>query len=341
VIGPFAAALAPSSRSPRPRARSVWLAVAVALGMGQGGCRRRAEPPPAPSRPALGEVSVRDVTPAADGPAPIELSIVRDALRARLMESGLFAAQAPAADAAVALVRVRCDLGLEGAEVDEKGVARAMVRLRLDTRPSDAPLAIEEDLRGEGEQLYAVTKPVRPAARAGKASAPSVAWSTEKQALFSKLALRVARDLIDGFAAREKLHDAPAADIHAAIRGDAGELREEAIRIAGERKLRDEGPTLLGLLDDPSEAVRDAALGALIQLGDRRAVTVLTKSRSLRDRREMRKILEALAALGGQEALDYLSFIAQSHDDEEIRDLAGAAKARLERHMNEAGVANQ
>jgi hypothetical protein len=143
--------------------------------------------------------------------------------------------------------------------------------------------------------------------------------------------MRVAGDLVDGFAARERLATASPAAIHAALRADGGELQEQAIRVAGERKLRDEVPALLDLLDNPNESIRDAALGALIQIGDRRAVSALTKSRSLRDRREMRKIIEAIATLGGDEALDYLSFVAATHDDEEIRALATAAKQRLER----------
>ena len=53
---------------------------------------------------------------------------------------------------------------------------------------------------------------------------------------------------------------------------------------------------------------------------DRRAVRELTQSRSLRDRREMRKIIEAISILGGQEADEYLSFVAATHDDDEIRD---------------------
>ena len=110
-------------------------------------------------------------------------------------------------------------------------------------------------------------------------------------------------------------------------------MLEPAIRVAGERRLRDEVPVLLELLENPSEAVRDAALGALIQIGDRRAVTALAKSRSMKDRREMRKILDAISILGGDEALDYLSFVAESHDDEEIRGLAAAAKGRLERRQ--------
>jgi hypothetical protein len=147
---------------------------------------------------------------------------------------------------------------------------------------------------------------------------------------------RVSGDLIDELLARQRLRFAPPEVVHAALAADGGELRDEAIRVVGERGLRAEVPLLLTLLNDPGESVRDAALGALIQLKDRRAVTALTKSRSFRDRREMRKILEAIATLGGEEALDYLSFIAQSHDDQEIRELAAAAKARLERRVKEA-----
>jgi hypothetical protein len=51
----------------------------------------------------------------------------------------------------------------------------------------------------------------------------------------------------------------------------------------------------------------------------------------MKDSREMRKIVDALAALGGQEAADYLSFVADAHDDEEIRNMAKAALLRLKR----------
>jgi hypothetical protein len=295
-------------------------------------------------RPALGEVILEDTTPpSASPPASIDFDRLQDSLRARLAQSGLFAP--PDAGAPGAVVRVRVDLALEGAEVEDKGVARAAVRLRFDTRPSDAPGAIEEDLAGEGEQVYpihgrpAAPKGSRTPSRGAKARAAGAAGAAspsadEKRALFARLALRVAGDLIDGFAAREKLAAAPESAIHAALRADGGELQEQAIRVAGERKLRDEVPALLDLLDNPNESVRDAALGALIQIGDRRAVSALTKSRSLHDRREMRKIIEAIATLGGDEALDYLSFVAATHDDEEIRALAVAAKQRLERRQH-------
>jgi HEAT repeat protein len=190
--------------------------------------------------------------------------------------------------------------------------------LRLSTRPSDVPGAINDELSAGGEEGY------QP--RAG----------LDRRGLAQTLVERTAVDLLGGFVARARLATATPSEVHAAIVGDGGALREEAIRVAGQRGLRDEAPVLLELLAADDESVRDAALGALIALRDRRAVAALTKSRSLRDRHEMRKILEAISILGGQEARDYLSFVAESHDDEEIRRLAAEARERLGRR-EEAG----
>ena len=155
-----------------------------------------------------------------------------------------------------------------------------------------------------------------------------------REPLYEGLVQRVAGDLIGGLVARRHLRQAPPEVVGAALGADGGELRIEAIRAIGERRLTGEAPKLLALLDDPDEPTRDAALGALLALGDRRAVGVLTRSRSLRDRRELSKIIEAISILGGDEADDYLSFVAGSHDDEEIRAEATAARARLERRAD-------
>jgi len=291
-------------------------AAALALGVlaASAACRRQS--PPAPERPALGAIAVRDVTSAAEGPSHLDVPALERELGARLRASGLFAQAVDGGAGPVA--RVRAQVATEAAEVDDRGVARARVGIRIETRPSDAPGAIEENLEGQGERPYAV-------AAAGKGAAASRADALDG------LVRRVMRDLLDGLTARRRLQGGSPEAIHAALVGDGGELREEAIRMAGQRQLRQEVPALLKLLGDPDEATRDAALGALIALRERRAVTELTKTRSLHDRREMRKIIEAIAILGGREAEDYLSFVAETHDDDEIRSAAAAAKARLER----------
>ena len=297
--------------------------MAAAAVAGTGACRRSIAPS-APPRPALGAVSVRDLTPASAAPARLDVAKVEGALRARLAATGLFSGAAGDGGAA-AVTRVRMQVGLEAVEVEDKGLARARVGLRLDTRPSDAPGAIEEQLEGQGERPFSVPRRAHP----GPAAPDSAA-------IFEQLVLKISGDLVDGFAARRKLREGPPEAVHAALLADGGELREEAIHTVGQRQLRQEVPVLLKMLGDPDEATRDAALGALIALRDRRAVTELTRTRSLRDRREMRKIIEAIAILGGEEAQDYLSFVAQTHDDDEIRAEAAAAKARLDRRTADA-----
>ena len=202
-----------------------------------------------------------------------------------------------------------------------------MVGLQLDDGRADLPDGVSFKLEGRGSERYPVPK----AARKGVAGP-----APDRAALLNRLVLRIAGDLIDGYVTRRQLERGPPAAVHVALQADGGELRDDAIRAVGERKLRDEVPTLLKLLSDPEERTRDAALGSLIALGDRRAVSELTRTRSLRDRHEMRKMIEAIAILGGQEADQYLSFVAATHDDDEIRAEAAAARARLQRRENDA-----
>jgi HEAT repeat protein len=257
-------------------------------------------------------------------------------MRAALEASGLFAAAAAGAgDAGTEpIARARLAVAVELVEVGTKAEGRARVRLHVDTRPSNAPGAVAMDLEGQGMEPRQPRRHPRGEAAGQPARTPSAAAEADTLA---PLALRVAKDLLNGFAARRRLYDGPPAAVHAALVADGGELREEAIRAVGERQLRDEAPTLLKMLGDDEETIRDAALGALIALRDRRAVTELTRTRSLRDRREMRKIIEAISILGGQEAEEYLSFVAATHDDDEIRAEATAARTRLLRRQSDAG----
>ncbi|MFL5303912.1 MAG: HEAT repeat domain-containing protein [Polyangia bacterium] len=298
-------------------------ALAALLFLTAIGCRRPAPPPSPPAPPGLGTIAVQLGAPDDGAAPPVDVEAVRTAVGARLLATGLFSAS-PAPPAAAPAVRADVVVRVAGetAEVGAAGEARARVALAIECRPADAPGAFAVALDGAGTQRYA--------ARKKSGAAPGAAAETA-------LAIRIAGDLVDGFVARRRLHEGPPSAVHAALSADGGELRDEAIHAAGERRLREEAPVLLKLLDDPEERTRDAALGALIALGDRRAVTALTRSRSLRDRREMRKIIEAVSILGGQEADDYLSFVAASHDDDDIRAAAAAARERMLRRQGTGG----
>jgi hypothetical protein len=286
-------------------------------------CRKETAvaPPPAPPLPSLGAVDVQVVAPK-DGKTPqLDAAPLERALRQHLLGTGLFAPSGPPA-------KLAARVHVEAVEAGAVGEARAEVELALDDGRADAIDSLSFKLAGRGSTRYAVP------ARGRKPQAP--AHGAASEAMFDDLVLRIGRDLIDGYVARRQIESGPPSAVHAALEADGGELREEAIRAVGARKLRGEVPALLRLLGDPDEPTRDAALGALIALHERRAVSELTRTRSLRDRREMRKIIEAISILGGQEADDYLSFVAATHDDDEIRAEAAAARARLARRENDA-----
>lgn len=284
------------------------------------GCHRKEIPAPAPPPlplPSLGPIDVQVAAPADNRTPHLDGAPLEKALRQHLLGTGLFSPAGPPAKVAA---RIR----VEAVEAGAVGEARAEVELALDDGRADAADNLSFKLAGRGSSRYAVPPRGRKVPAATRAP------------LFDELVLRIAGDLIDGYVARRQIQDGPPAAVHAALQADGGELREEAIRAVGARKLRDEAPRLLKLLGDPDEPTRDAALGALIALGDRRAVSELTRTRSLRDRREMRKIIEAISILGGQEADDYLSFVAATHDDDEIRAEAAAARARLAHRESDA-----
>ena len=275
----------------------------------------------------LGTVAIQVAVRPDQGSPTIDGQVVSEKLRAWLAASGLVVA--PRADAAApaeaahdgGTLRIMGMVAAEVVEVDRKGLCRAGVSLKIDTRPSDAPGAIDEDLSATGEERF------------------DTARVSDRDALAQRLVERTAIDLVAGLVTRARLRTATPADIHAVIASpDAGiPLREEAIRTAGKRGLTGEATALLGLLEDPEEPIRDAALGALIAFRDQRAVSQLARNRSFRDKREMAKILEAISLIGGEEARQYLSFVADGHEDADIRQQAGEARDRLLRRERDGG----
>jgi len=131
------------------------------------------------------------------------------------------------------------------------------------------------------------------------------------------------------------------------------ELRKTAMQILGQRKERLAVSVLISIvkerdLGDTSEAgdagqresraakrlLRDTAIGALVAIGDESAVRPLLDSVAFRDHGEMGKLVEAVAALGGDEARRYLQFVRGSHPDAIIRAEADSALRRLEQRRS-------
>lgn len=286
-----------------------------------GGCKRSAALPevavnaePTFETPVLGQVQVQQMAPR-DQRLP-GITFDDDALtksaQKQLQEAGIFAA-GPNVKAAVA--KVLLGYAVEDVRAEGKALARAIAQLRVAVTPTKlADPYWAEEVEAAAELPYAVGTDVKPPQKA-----------------YSSLVTRLVGDLLRDYIARQKLRTASEADVLKAIASQEGALREEAIRQAGQRHLPKAVDPLLRLLTHEDETVRDAALGALLAMRERRAVAVLTASHSMHDRREMRKIVEAVSLFGGSEAISYLEFVADAHEDEEIRTLAKSSLARVKK----------
>jgi hypothetical protein len=133
-------------------------------------------------------------------------------------------------------------------------------------------------------------------------------------------------ELVVGAAMRgAQLWLGPAKAARAAIGGKDDELRDEALRIAGERHDHEAVPAIIALLPNQDVDVRDRAIGALAEIGDPGAAKPLTALAKFGDVEQLVKIIDALSRIGGPEAVAYLEFVASGHPVPEIRELAKKA----------------
>lgn len=126
---------------------------------------------------------------------------------------------------------------------------------------------------------------------------------------------------------------------------DTGSRRQDALAAESPRVARDAGTEQIKQAVVRAQRVRqqreiliilrDSAIGALIEIGDRAAVRPLLDSVTFLDSTEMGKVMEAVATLGGDEAKSYLRFVSSSHPEPKLRDEAKAALERLERREAE------
>jgi HEAT repeats len=289
------------------------LSLAVLLGAALlGGCKACSSEPgtQVEERPVLGGVTIK--TPKRVAFRGEEISLVQapiaDKVKDAIGKSDIFANAV--GKHPVANVTVEAEpLVAESPQVKEVGVR---VRLHVSIVPAGSTAAhFDEDVAAIGQ-----TELANP--------------GTDKtQDIFQRLTERTTQDLVQGYCRRQKIWQGDSHAVAAALSASDEDARIEAARVVGAHKMHALVPTVVRLLSDEDEGVRDAALGALVALRERSTIKALADSHQMRDPREMRKVLDAIATLGGQEAQDYLAFVAETHDDEEIKEMAKEALGRL------------
>jgi HEAT repeat protein len=138
--------------------------------------------------------------------------------------------------------------------------------------------------------------------------------------------------------ARHKTDEALLKDLTAAD----PRVRDFAIRVLADRRSPAAVPQLIARLQDPSPEVARRAAGALIAIGDRRAVGPLIEMTRHRHAEDVGPILYAIASLGGAEAEAFLFTLESGAPDEETRRAAkGAYEDLIRRKKDEARLSQR
>jgi len=269
-----------------------------------------------PGAVAVGTLSVSEANLAR---AP-ELGMTPDQVR-REMKSALertrhFAVR----DGATARVR----LDLESARRLSGGGSVADVQLVLELTAASP----------EGEPERTVSE------GAGRAtSTPDAGSETAARQAAFEAALRgalddAARGLAWQLESRRKTDDELARDL-----GDPDpRVRDYAIRALADRRSPAVVPQLIARLEDDNPAVALRAVGALVAIGDRRAVEPLIEMTRKRPPQLVAQVLYALASLGGPTAEAFLYTLESGAPDDEVRHAATDALAELRRKRDEASA---
>ena len=118
------------------------------------------------------------------------------------------------------------------------------------------------------------------------------------------------------------------------------QVRDYAIRALADRRNPAAVPYLIAQLDDDSILMVRRAMGALVAIGDRRAVRPLIALSRRRPPQLVAEIIYALGSLGGPEVEAFLYTLESGSPDEEVRRAATEAFGELGKKRNEAASAS-
>jgi hypothetical protein len=125
------------------------------------------------------------------------------------------------------------------------------------------------------------------------------------------------------------------AELIADLSSPSARVRDYAIRVLADRRRPAAVPQLIARLQDENPEVARRAAGALIAIGDRRAVRPLIEMTHKRRPDDVGPILYAIGSLGGPEAEAFLFTLESGSPDEEIRRAAKGAYLDLLRKKQE------
>jgi hypothetical protein len=160
-----------------------------------------------------------------------------------------------------------------------------------------------------------------------------------RQAAFEGAFDGALRDAAAGLAAQLEVRKKSDQDLERDLSSGDVRTRDYAVRLLADRRNPAAVPLLLARLQDESPEVVRRAMGALVTIGDLRAVAPLIGLTFRRPPQFVAEVLYALGSLGGPDAEAYLYTLERGAAEVEVRRAAVEALAELRRRREETARA--
>ena len=144
---------------------------------------------------------------------------------------------------------------------------------------------------------------------------------------------RAAVDLGKGVRIKDGMRRMKSESLLDVANGDDAHEAIWALRLLARREAK-VGKKIAVLLNSPNRDIRSAALQALVAIKDPETVAELAGTVHLQDFEQLRIIIEAVTAIGGDEAMSFLEYLEAGHTDVDIRALAKEGQERIKRKRN-------
>src|SRR6266540_117403 len=170
------------------------------------------------------------------------------------------------------------------------------------------------------------------------AAIPLATARTPREACLAAL-LQAARRAADGLALSVRADGKASPALVAELAADDVRVREQAIRVLGERRSRAAVPALIGRMKEEEPRLAQRVIAALAQIGDERAIPALIDASRRGDAALTTRLVRYIGDIGGAEAEGYLLTLESGHGDGRVRKAAREALDDMSARAKEAALA--
>jgi len=170
------------------------------------------------------------------------------------------------------------------------------------------------------------------------AGVPLTSARTPRDACLAAL-VQAAQRAAEGLALGVRAEEKPASDLVADLAARDARVREQAVRVLGERRSRAAVPALIGRMKEEEPRLAQRIVAALAQIGDERAVPALIEASRGGDAPLTVRLVRYIGDIGGAEAEGYLLTLESGHGDRRVRKAAREALDDMNARAKEAALA--